>query len=179
MTPYVGEIRLFAGSFVPAHWHLCDGSLLAIGSFPSLFALLGTRYGGDGSDNFGLPNLQGIVPIGQGEGLGLAPRVVGQQGGSATIMLTQEHVPSHSHTFNSANELGTTATFGPTLMYAKVSPPIAQYFKDNAVASAAAFASAANTTIAESGQSAPHSNVMPVATMNYIIALDGIFPGNF
>src|SRR5436190_24307033 len=96
-SPFVAEIRIFAGNFAPTGWALCDGQLLAISQNTALFSLLGTQYGGDGKSTFGLPNLQGSAPMHQGSGAGLSQRFVGEQGGTDNVTLIASEVPGHTH----------------------------------------------------------------------------------
>ena len=95
--PFTAEIRIFAGNFAPRGWAFCNGQLLPIGQYTALFSLLGTIYGGDGRTSFGLPNLQGRVPMHWGTGPGLTSRRVGEVGGSESVVLTEGHLPSHTH----------------------------------------------------------------------------------
>src|SRR5690349_12893487 len=96
-SPFVGEIRIFAGNFAPTGWSLCNGQLLPISQNTALFSLLGTFYGGDGKSTFGLPNLQGSAPLGQGQGAGLSLYDLGQSGGEATVSLITSEIPVHNH----------------------------------------------------------------------------------
>ena len=96
--PYVGELRLFAGTFAPSGWALCQGQLVPISESDMLFNLIGTTYGGDGQNNFALPDLRGRVPVHQGQGPGLTPRTIGQSGGSESVTLQTSEVPVHTHT---------------------------------------------------------------------------------
>ena len=100
--PYVGEIRMFAGNFAPAGWAFCDGRVLPISEFETLFNLIGTTYGGDGQETFALPDMRGRVPVHQGSGFTLA-----QTGGVETVTLTTEQIPDHSHAFTAAGVQGT------------------------------------------------------------------------
>ena len=95
--PYIGEIRLFGGNFAPFGWAFCNGAIMSIAQNTAMFQLLGTSYGGDGQSTFGLPDLQGRVPIHQGQGAGLSSYVMGQTGGTETVTLTAAQLPQHSH----------------------------------------------------------------------------------
>jgi len=99
MDPFLGEIRMVGFSFAPKDWALCNGQMLSIQQNTALFSLLGVRYGGDGKITFGLPNFQGSVPVGAGQGLRLSPYAVGQIGGESTVNLTSAQVGQHAHGF--------------------------------------------------------------------------------
>ncbi|WP_439893442.1 phage tail protein (plasmid) [Ralstonia sp. 25C] len=174
MEPFIGEIRLFAGTYAPQGWLLCQGQVISISDNETLFTLLGTTYGGDGQSTFGLPNLQGTLPIGQGQGVGLTNRIIGQQLGSEDVTLTQAQIPAHSHTVFATSETATTVTPGPGVMLATV--PNAQGFYDAGTANPPTKAAFSSKAIAVAGSSQPHSNHMPTASINYIIATAGIFP---
>src|SRR5690625_4414253 len=102
MDTFIGTIQLFAFDFVPRGWAACNGQLLPISQHTALYSLLGTQYGGDGRTTFGLPDLRGRVPLGQGQGPGLASYAVGETGGAETTTLTTEQLPAHTHAVNSA-----------------------------------------------------------------------------
>src|ERR1700746_1121869 len=105
--PYVGEIRIFAGNYAPAGWMFCEGQLLPISEYETLFQLIGTTYGGDGQSTFALPDLRGRIPLHQGSGVALA-----QTGGAEEITLTVQQVPAHSHTFLATTSAASTAVPG-------------------------------------------------------------------
>lgn len=163
-TPYIGEIRMFGGNFPPLGWMFCAGQVLAISEYETLFNLIGTTYGGDGQTTFALPDLQGRIPIHQGNGYTLA-----QRGGAESVTLSQAQLPSHSHplsaSMNSVSSAGTpadaTANTGSTLLYA---PPV------GAVPDASMSPSGAD------GGGQPHENMAPYLCVNFIISLFGIFP---
>jgi len=164
-TPYIGEIRIFAGNFAPVDWALCDGSLLAIAQYSALFNLIGTTYGGDGVSTFALPDLRGRVPIHQGTDRQGFTYVLGQPGGVETVTLSTAQLPSHTHAA-AAND-GTSGTpmdywSGWTGGQYSVSAP-AQTMSPAAVS---------NST----GGSSPHDNMIPFQVINFIIALYGIYP---
>ncbi len=173
---FVGEIRLFAGKYPPADWNLCDGSLLSINTYQALYALIGTTYGGDGVNTFGLPDLRGRIPIGQGQGTGLTARVPGQKGGAETAALTEANIGPHTHTLMTAGAAAATPTPGSAVTYANTAAPTNQYLKPNLGTAAATAVNPVATTISNAGTGAAHANVMPTAILTYIIALNGTFP---
>jgi microcystin-dependent protein len=171
--PFIGEIRAFGFNFPPYSWASCNGQIVPISQNTALFALLGTTYGGDGRQTFGLPNLQGLAPLHQGAGNGLTPRVLGETGGSETVTLSTPNLPSHTHALNGANAGSaaertatptTTASFGssaPNNVYAStLTQPVNMSPK----------------AIATTGGNQPHANAQPRQVLNFCIALQGIFP---
>ncbi len=162
-TPYVGEIRLFAGNFAPVGWALCQGQLLPISENEVLFQLIGTTYGGDGQSTFSLPDLRGRVPLHQGPGF-----VIGQQGGVEQVTLTSAQVPSHNHSLQ-ATAAAASAASGPSgSLLATAS--VAVYGSGDPLTSMAA------QGLSPAGGSQPHSNMAPYNVLNYIISLFGVFP---
>ena len=167
-NPFLGEIRMFGGNFAPQGWAFCNGQVLSIVQYTALFSLLGTTYGGDGERTFALPNLQGRVPIDQGNGPGLAPYVIGEFGGEENHTLTLSEMPAHKHEFVSAGPPTLDSPAGAVLgsptsgaaLYAPSSPT-------------ATMNPAGSATI---GSGQPHSNLMPYLCTSFIIALEGIFP---
>src|SRR5205814_84529 len=161
--PYVGEVRMFAGNFAPAGWMFCEGQLLPISEYETLFQLIGTTYGGDGQSTFALPDLRGRLPIHMGNGFTLA-----ETGGAEQITLTQQQIPSHTHAFvATTNPGGTTNPQGNLLAS---SPNVTLYIED---------VTAANlnvASIASTGGSQPHTNFQPYLCLDFIISLFGIFP---
>jgi len=162
-SPFVGEIRMFAGNFAPAGWMLCQGQLLPISENETLFNLIGTTYGGDGQTTFALPDLRSRVPVHVGPGFAL-----GQAAGTETVTLTVNQIPGHSHVpqcFAAAgNQLGPGNG-----VWASSTP--ATYFGDTAPSTA--FAASA---IGSSGGSQPHDNMIPFLVINFILSLFGVFP---
>jgi microcystin-dependent protein len=163
-TPFLGEIRLFPYNFAPRGWAFCNGQILSIAQNTALFALLGTTYGGNGQTTFALPDLRGRVANSSGQGPGLSSYSLGQVGGTETVTLTQQEIPSHNHQVNSTNADATSSRPG-----------------GNVPSAGGGYAGAASNTMApnmigNTGGNQPHTNVQPYLTLNYCIALEGIFP---
>jgi len=167
--PFVAEIRMFGGNFAPTGWAQCDGQLLPISQNTALFSLLGTFYGGDGKSTFGLPNLQGSVPIGQGQGPGLTERSLGEQVGTASVTLLSSEMPAHAHSINAYKDdpadintpspsviLGTTA--GLNLYGTSSNTPLQ------------------TLALAPQGSGLPHNNLSPYLVVIFIIAMQGVYP---
>jgi microcystin-dependent protein len=169
-TPFIGEIRMFAGNFSPANWALCNGQVLAISQYEALFQLIGTTYGGDGVNTFALPNLQGRAPIHQGNLSGGANYIIGELSGSETVTLTTNQIPSHNHPLQATTGSGTG--LAPTGLVMATPTGIAG--PQTYVTPTAVTALANTSTIA--GGSLPHDNMQPYLVINFIIALFGIFP---
>ncbi len=160
--PYVGEIRIFGGNFAPAGWMFCEGQLLPISENETLFQLIGTTYGGDGQDTFGLPDLRGRLPVHQGNGFVLA-----QADGAEEVTLTVSQIPSHAHPLLAANAVGNDPNPQGNLL--AESSAVSMYQSGAANAAMA-------TSIAAVGGSQPHTNFQPYLCLNFIISLFGIFP---
>ncbi len=170
--PFIGEIRMFAGTFAPRGWALCDGQLLAISQNDALFSLLGTTYGGDGRTTFGLPDLRGRVPVhaGSGTGPGLSARPLGQKAGSETVTLTTQQIPSHAHTPVKASTEPADDSNPAGKALAATSYDV---YITNPTVGLTDLAAGAVTSV---GGSQPHDNAQPFLCVNFIIALVGIYP---
>jgi microcystin-dependent protein len=169
MDPFVAEIRIFPFNFAPKGWAFCNGQLLPISQNTALFSLLGTTYGGNGQSTFALPDMQGNVPVHPGQGPG-SLHDLGEMGGSETVTLLESEVPMHSHSMGAQiTPLGGTAV--PT--NATLSRPASGnlYFVGTPT-----LAAMDPNTLAPSGGSQPHNNMQPYLTLNFNIALQGIFP---
>lgn len=166
--PFVGEIRMFAGTFAPQGWAKCDGQLLAISQNDALFSLFGTQYGGDGRTTFGLPEMRGRIPIHQGSGPGLTPRPIGQRSGSENVTVSANQLPSHTHPLQATEELADSASPGGNLAARSTSMDL--YINDTPTADLAA------TSITAAGGSQPHTNLMPFQCVTFIVALFGVYP---
>lgn len=166
--PFVGEIRMFAGNFAPRGWAFCDGQLLAVSQNDALFSLFGTIYGGDGRTTFGLPDLRGRIPMHAGTGPGLSPRRLGEKLGSEQETLTVNQLPSHRHTYGGTND--DAVRLDPSGSFPARS--VGDLYKaGNAIRGDMSSQSLANT-----GGSRAHTNVMPFLCVHFIVALFGIYP---
>ena len=171
-NPYVGEIRLLGFNFAPLGWIPCDGRLLSIAEYDTLFTLLGTTYGGDGQSTFAVPDLRGRIPIHQGQGPGLSIYVLGQVSGTESVTLTANQMPAHTHQAVATTAAASTGTPGPTLLPGTVSGQT-MYVTDTSGGAPFTLAPQSMTT---AGGSQPHENCMPTLTVNFCISPYGIFP---
>jgi microcystin-dependent protein len=176
--PFVAEIRMFPFNFPPTGWAFCDGQILPISQNTALFSLLGTTYGGDGKSTFALPNLQGSAPLQPGQGPGLSIYDLGETTGSETVTLITTEMPVHTHFFSVTSDAGTVATSSDAQLAmgsggTKQNTFLADLYSPNA-GSANTMMSFAAITVA--GGSLPHNNMQPYLTLNFCIALQGIFP---
>lgn len=169
---FIGEVRVFGGNFAPANWHLCDGSLLPISEYDALFALIGTVYGGDGMNTFGIPDLRGRLPVGQGQGLGLTNRIIGQSFGSESVSLVTNQLPAHNHAFNATTDTA-TASSPANGVFSTQTDGDKIYVAANGTNQPAVLAA---NSVVQTGGSQPHDNIMPSLGISYIICLNGIFP---
>jgi microcystin-dependent protein len=171
MDPFVAEIRIFPFNFAPKGWAFCDGQILPLSQNTALFSLLGTTYGGDGKSNFALPNMQGNAPMHPGQGPGLSLHDLGETGGSDTVSLLESEIPSHSHALMASSTVSSKPSAvgnalarvgsGATPYLAPAGAPLVN-FSDNAIAPA--------------GGDQPHNNLQPYLTLNFCIALQGVYP---
>ena len=171
MDPFVAEVRILPFNFAPKGWAFCDGQLMPISQNTALFSLLGTFYGGDGKSTFALPNAQGAGVMQPGQGPGLSQRFLGEMGGSETVTLLTSEMPAHNHFLQGSNSNASTSNPAAQTVLArsfggfsyKVAPPDP-------------IAAMAFESIAPVGGDLPHNNLMPYLTMNFCIALQGVFP---
>ena len=162
-VPFLGEIRVVSFNFPPRGWALCNGQLLAISQNQALFSLLGTTYGGNGTSTFALPNFQSRVPLHAGGGF-----ILGESGGESAHTLTSAEMPAHTHT--AAAQSGAASATAPTnAVWAPSGQGANKYSGSGSV-------SLASGAIATVGGSQPHTNMPPYLTLNFIIALQGIYP---
>jgi len=163
--PFVAEVRILPFNFAPQGWALCNGQLLPIAQNTALFSLLGITYGGNGVSTFGLPNVQGRLPMGWGQGPGLSPRSLGEMAGDESTTLLASQMPQHSHALVGSSSADARSPVGnvPGRSSAK------GYHPGPADASSPAL-------LQPAGGSAPHNNLPPFLAVNFCIALQGIFP---
>ena len=186
--PYIGQIILVAFNFAPLAYVPCDGRMLAIAEYDTLFNLIGTTYGGDGQTNFAVPDLRGRVPIGMGAGPALTARTIGEFAGEETVTLTVNNLPVHSHTIDATNVAAAVAcrtgagnarspvgnvlaaeAAGTTMTYAAAAADTAM---------AGTLATGATAASGPAGSNGAHDNMQPYLVMNYCIAAFGIFPSS-
>lgn len=176
-NPFIAEIRIFAGNFAPRGWAFCQGQIMSIAQNTALFSLLGTTYGGNGQTTFGLPDLRGRVPIQQGQGPGLSPRTLGEVGGTETVTLISTQMPAHNHTIGASTSPGNIANpSNNTLAVGQVTVNGGTELVNMYVGSTAPNVALNAQTAGVAGGSQPHNNMQPFLAINYIIALQGIFP---
>jgi microcystin-dependent protein len=169
-NPFLGEIRIVSFNFPPKGWAFCDGQFLPINQNQPLFAILGTTYGGNGQTTFALPDLQGRAPMQEGQGNGLSQRFLGEMSGSETVTLLTSEMPSHNHIANGSNTQSTQQS------------PIGNFSSGSTQNKR--YAAAANnpdtqmnqSVLAPTGGSLPHNNMPPYLFLNFIIALQGVYP---
>ncbi len=167
--PYIGEIRMFAGNFAPNGWMFCNGAVLSIAEYDTLYNLIGTTYGGDGQATFALPDLRGRLPVASGTAAGGVNFVLGQAGGVENVALSAAQMPAHTHVLAASSDratpaagasTGLLANTGGTPLYAHPASPAPM--RDNAISSA--------------GGGMPHSNMAPYLCVSFIIAVYGMYP---
>lgn len=171
--PFIAEVRIFAGNFAPRGWAFCDGQLLPIANNTALFSLIGTIYGGDGRTTTALPNLEGRAPMHPGHGPGLTSRRLGQRLGVEDVTLTEAQIPSHSHTVRATSAPGTGGLVpGATTSLA------ANGFGDNLYQNnvTSSLVTMSTDTLSPTGGNQSHNNMQPYLVLNFIIALQGLYP---
>ena len=167
--PFLAEIRIFPFNFAPKGWAFCDGQILPLSQNTALFSLMGTTYGGDGISIFALPNLQGRASMHPGQGPGLSLHDLGEAAGSDTVTLLESEIPLHSHPFNFVGATATSANPANTYLSnspntnASVYTPLTTNLKSG-------------STLSTAGGDQPHNNMQPYLTLNFCIALQGVFP---
>ncbi len=171
--PFIGQIMMFAGNFAPRGWAFCQGQILSIAQNTALFSILGTTYGGNGQTTFALPDLRGRYPMQPGQGPGLSPRTLGEQGGTETVTLISTQMPAHTHALTASNSAADQPIPEGNVVATRIESgvPVNSYTTPNNI----------NTTMAPNsigiaGGSQPHNNMSPFLCINFIIALEGIYP---
>ncbi|WP_019962360.1 phage tail protein [Woodsholea maritima] len=167
--PFIAEIRIFAGNFAPRGWAFCDGQLLPIANNTTLFSLIGTTYGGDGRTTVALPNMEGRAPMHPGRGPGLTSRRLGERIGSETSTLTEATLPQHTHTLRGTTGFANEREPSSTRTFAQFFAPSYSNNDQNLV-------DLAFETLPEAGGGQAHNNMQPYITLNFIIALVGLYP---
>lgn len=168
--PFIGEIRIFAGYYAPKDWAFCDGQTLPVSGNEALYSLFGNRYGGTAPTNFGLPDLRGRIPVHMGQGPGLSTYTLGQKAGAEKVTLTAASMPQHNHPMQASTDGPVSVSPGDHILgnvginlYGQGTDPsskVAIYPK----------------SVADAGENTPHTNMMPYLCINFIVALNGIFP---
>jgi microcystin-dependent protein len=174
--PYVGQICLFAFNFAPVGWQLCNGALLPVSEYETLFTLLGTTYGGDGVNTFAVPDLRGRLPIGMGTSTQGNNYQIGQSGGQETVTVTTNQMPSHTHTVAANNVAATSPTPSSTSIIGALQATTGATSMLFTSAAGAANTTLAAATVGNQGGSIPVSIIQPILAANYCISLFGIFP---
>ncbi len=170
MDPFIAEIRILPFNFAPKGWAFCNGQLLPLSQNTALFSLLGTTYGGDGKSNFALPDIQGSAVMHPGQGPGLSLHDLGETGGSGTVTLLQSEMPAHTHVLRGSNTSGDNPSPGGNTL---ARPGTTTIYQQNSSANLVQMALAA---LPPAGGDLPHNNMMPYLTLNFCIALQGVFP---
>lgn len=182
MDPLLASIIMFGGTFAPKGWAFCNGQQMSIAQNTALFSLLGTTYGGNGQSTFGLPDLRGRVPMhiggSSGAGPGLNPHSLGEMAGQETVTLLVSEMPQHTHTVTSSSNPATTQdgdTRNPAnAAFAKEAAGVTATYNSTATPDTAM--KGPTVTLAQAGGGQPHNNMQPYTAVNFIIALQGVFP---
>ncbi|HVW95544.1 MAG TPA: tail fiber protein [Mucilaginibacter sp.] len=181
-SAFVAQISVFGFNFAPKGWAFCDGQLLPLSQNTALFSLLGTNYGGDGKSTFGLPDLQGRAAIGQGQGAGLSEYFIGQTAGSSTSTMINTEIPAHSHTVRVYTGSGTAGATGTASSSASLGTGPSTGSGPHAITTKLYATDVASHPVSlplaltSGGSSSPRSNMQPYITLNFCIAMQGVFP---
>ncbi len=179
VEPYLGTVTTFAGNFAPRSWMFCQGQLLSIAEYTALFALVGTTYGGDGQTTFGLPDMRSRVAIHAGQGPGLSNYVLGEMSGVESVTLLSSNMPAHNHSLTSltnTNQPGSTAATSGVNVPTGAFPAAGTAVFNNSTDGTFMGTFSCMTTTTMAGNNQPISIIQPYLSMNYIIAVEGIFP---
>lgn len=171
---FMGEIRMFAGTYAPQDFMLCNGAQLSIAQYTALYSLIGVAFGGNGSTNFNIPDMRGRVPVGQGQGTGLTARTQAATGGTETVSLSVADIPNHTHTMvavtNSANNQSPAGAYLGALTGGD------SQFAPNTTAAGAQLRPMSASVVGYTGNSTPHNNVMPSLPISFMICTQGLYP---
>ena len=173
-NPFVAEVRIFPFNFAPKGWAFCNGQILPLSQNTALFSLLGTTYGGDGKSNFALPNLQGNAPMHPGQGPGLSLHDLGETGGSDTVSLLESEMPAHPHSINCLDgaRVGGQSGLPTNAILVKTGGTPASAYTTGATQNL----TMSGNMVSPAGGNQPHNNLMPYLTLNFCIALQGVYP---
>lgn len=174
--PYIGEIRMFGGNFAPSNWAFCNGQTVNITDNTTLFALIGTTYGGNGQTTFNLPNLQGRLAVGMGTGPGLSTYVIGQAAGAENVTLLTPNMGPHTHPLSATTTPATLGSPTANLLGQAPTSPANQHMYTLPGSPSPTIGNLNAQACGNGGGSVPHSNMMPSLCVSFIIALYGIFP---
>lgn len=169
---YLGEIRMFAGTFAPSMWAFCDGQLMTIAQNSALYSLLGSTYGGDGRTSFGLPEMRGRIPVHQGAGPGLSTFSIGMKYGSEAVTILTDQMPNHTHAFQASGDSASSSS-PAGMVLGSVEQPDTLYTDDS---SAGLPGQMKWNSVYNTGASQPHDNLMGYQCLNFILSLAGIYP---
>jgi len=172
VDPFIGEIRMFGFGRAPSGWLPCDGRTVPISQYDSLYTLLGTTFGGDGEQSFGLPDMRGRIPVHRGRGPSLSNYDMGAMSGDEAVTLTVPQLGAHTHVFQASKVAGTLPAPAKTAVLAGLTPN-QMYQPDGPSPPAAPLAP---TTVTPTGGGAPHNNLAPTLSVNFCIAFEGIYP---
>jgi microcystin-dependent protein len=175
---YLGEIRIWPGARIPVDFVPCDGRLLQISQYQALYSVIGTIYGGDGATTFAIPDLRGRLPVGVGQGTSLTNRTLAMKYGSETVTLQAGEIASHAHSFQAVNGPATSLAPTPagTMLLASSPTGTTHYLTQGASGQTAA--PLGPTDVGSAGGNQAHNNMMPTIAINYIIAVNGLYPAN-
>lgn len=169
--PFLGEIRIFAGQYAPRAWGFCDGQLLPVNDNQALYSLFNAFYGGDGRTTFGLPDFRGRLPVHMGQAPGLSRYEIGQRGGRETVSLTIDSIPEHNHPMQASNDASTSMLPGD-----RVLGKLANIALYDPGTDTSRLYQLAPQTVGFVGGEEKHLNMMPYLCLNYIVALEGVYP---
>lgn len=177
MEGFIGQIMMFGGNFAIRSWALCNGQLLAISQNTALFSILGTTYGGDGRTTFGLPDMRGRSPMGEGNGPGLTDRRLGQKFGVEDVVLNTTQIPSHAHPATTTTQIAVSAAAGgESTVNGQHIANHTSAFNEDPTAGATLAGATSSTTVGNAGGNLSHNNMQPNQVVTFLICIQGVFP---